>query len=148
MFPSYSDFTPVEHFLPVERLFQEEKDNIFSTQFATDPNISSVISALESQCKQPLLPSDEKKHVERVTEVPDSICDFVASQLLRQAQEASYRRVSLKADSGVHSASVRSTTISGVAKKDTVKMSKETGEAKSNSASWIQMDSVSIYSYI
>lgn len=104
----------------MENLFDDEQDNFFSTQFRTDPNISRVIDVLDSQCTQPVLPTDGKEHVERVTEVPDSICDFVASQLLRQA------------------------TKSGVPANIDFTMADRKSDTKTNSLEWIHMDPVCI----
>ena len=82
-FPSYSQFGPVQDFLPVQDLYDEDGDCKFTTQFTTHPNIDSIIRVLEATSTQNLVTCSQKNRKENtVTELPSDISDFVSEHLL------------------------------------------------------------------
>ena len=81
-FASCSQIGEVQKCLPAQNLFPEEKDQIFSTQFDTNPDLKKVIAALSSPLSLHIVQSrGPNAGTSSVSEVPSEIADFVTDQL-------------------------------------------------------------------
>ena len=82
-FPSYSQFGPVDDFLPLPELFDGDSDCAFTTQFSTNPHIGSVISILEASGTQRWVKNKENTQSNSsVTTLPPHVSAFVTERLL------------------------------------------------------------------